>query len=53
MELERIMVDSDEKAALQFLKKLVYDRIAQGQKGKLKSHLDGTNPVEGFIKDNQ
>ena len=53
LELERIMVDSDEKAAFQFLKKVVYDRITQAQKGKMKSHLDGTNPVEGYIKDNK
>lgn len=51
MELERIITDSDEKESLRFLKKVIYDRISQSQQGRLKSHLDGTNPVEGFIKD--
>jgi len=54
MELERIMIDSDEKAAFHFLKRVVYDRIIQAQKGKLKSHLDsGNNPVDGFTADNK
>ena len=53
MELERIITDSDEKEALRFIKKSVYDRISHAQQGRLKSHLDGTNPVEGFIKDNK
>lgn len=52
LELERIIIDGDEKEALRFLKKAVYDRIAHSQQGRLKSHLDtGVNPVEGFIKD--
>lgn len=50
MELERIVTDSDEKEALQFLKKSIYNRILQGQQGKLKSHLDAANPMEGFIQ---
>ncbi len=54
MELERIMIDSDEKAAFLYLKKIVYDRIIKSQKGKLKSHLDsGNNPVDGFTADNK
>ena len=53
IELERIITDSDEKEALRFIKKSVYDRISHAQQGRLKSHLDGTNPVEGFIKDNK
>jgi hypothetical protein len=53
MELERIITDSDEKEALRFIKKSVYDRISHAQQGRLKSHLDGTSPVEGFIKDNK
>jgi hypothetical protein len=53
LELERIIIDHDEKEALIFLKKAVYDKITRSQQGKLKSHLDtGVNPVEGFIKDN-
>lgn len=53
LELERIVTDSDEKEALRFLKKSIYDRIAQAQQGRLKSHLDATNPVEGFIQHNK
>jgi len=52
LELERIVIDSDEKGALGFLKKAVYDKISHSQHGKLKSHLDtGDNPVERFKKD--
>ena len=50
MELERIVTDSDEKEALRFVKKAVYDRILHSQQGRLKSHLDAANPVEGFIQ---
>ena len=53
MELERIVTDGDEKEALMFLKKSVYDRIVHAQQGRLKSHLDATNPVEGFIQHNK
>jgi hypothetical protein len=53
MELERIVTDADEKEALVFLKKSVYDRILQSQQGRLKSHLDAANPVEGFIQHNR
>jgi hypothetical protein len=53
MELERIVTDCDEKEALSFVKKAVYERILHAQKGKLQSHLDGANPVEGFVKNNQ
>jgi hypothetical protein len=53
IELERIITDADEKEALRFLKKSVYGRIAHSQQGKLKSHLDTANPVEGFIKHNK
>jgi len=54
MELERIMVDSDEKAAMNFLKKCIYNRILHAQQGRLKSHLDSSaNPVEGFISRNK
>jgi len=50
MELERIVTDADEKEALSYLKKYIYDRILHSQQGRLKSHLDATNPVEGFIQ---
>ncbi len=54
LELERIITDCEEKEALNFLKKAVYDKITRSQQGKLKSHLDtGVNPVEGFIKNNR
>ncbi len=53
MELERIITDADEKEALSFLKKSVYDRILHSQQGRLKSHLDAANPVEGFIQHNK
>ena len=48
MELERIVTDGDEKEALRFVKKSIYDRIIHAQQGTLKSHLDTANPVEGF-----
>ena len=53
MELERIVTDGDEKEALRFVKRAVYDRILHSQQGKLKSHLDAANPVEGFIQHNK
>lgn len=53
MELERIITDGDEKDALSFLKKAVYDKISHSQQGKLQSHLDALNPVEGFIQHNK
>lgn len=53
MELERIIVDRDEKAAITFLKKCVYDRILHAQQGRLKSHLDTANPIEGFMQRNK
>jgi len=53
MELERIVTDGDEKEALRFIKKSIYDRIVHAQQGRLKSHLDATNPVEGFIQRNK
>ncbi len=52
LELERIITDGDEKGALSFLKKAVYDKISHSQQGKLKSHLEtGGNPVERFGKE--
>jgi hypothetical protein len=40
MALEQIIVDRDEKEALKFLKKAIYDKIARSQRGKLKTDLD-------------
>ena len=51
MELERIITDVDGKEAFRFIKKSVYERIIHSQKGRLKSHLDSTNPVERFPDD--
>ena len=53
MELETIVTDGDEKEAFRFVKKAIYDRILHSQQGKLKSHLDAANPVEGFIQHNK
>ena len=53
MELERIVTDGDEKEALRFVKKSIYDRILHAQQGRLKSHLDTANPLEGFIQYNK
>ena len=52
MELQRIIIDRDEKEALRFLKRSVYDKVLRSQKGRLKSHLDtgGESPVEIFKK---
>ncbi|GAJ03725.1 unnamed protein product, partial [marine sediment metagenome] len=38
LELKRVMTDKDEKGALSFLKKVIYDKTARSQQGKLKSH---------------
>ncbi|MCJ7521299.1 MAG: hypothetical protein MUP21_03675 [Dehalococcoidia bacterium] len=49
IELEQIMADADEKQALVFLRKSVYNKVARSQGSKLKSHLDtGGDPVERF-----
>jgi len=53
MELERIVTDGDEKEALRFIKKSIYDCIVHAQQGRLKSHLDAANPVEGFTQHNK
>jgi hypothetical protein len=54
MALERIITDSDEKEALFYLKKRVYDRIALAQTGRLKSHLDsGGDTVADFHAQNK
>lgn len=50
IQLQRIVIDGDEKEALGFVKRAVYDRILRAQQGKLKSHLDAAKPVEGFIQ---
>ena len=54
MELERIITDGDRDEALRFLKKVVYDRIAHSQMGRLKSHLDSSgDTVAQFHAENK
>ena len=49
LELEQIVVDADEKAALVFLRRRVYNKAARSQGARLKSHLyDGGDPVSRF-----
>ena len=50
VELQRIIIDRDEKEALKFLKKVVFDKVLRSQKGRLRSHLDtcGESPVKIF-----
>ena len=51
LELERIVIDRDERKALIFLKELVYNRVARSQQNRLKSHLNTSGePVETFKK---
>lgn len=53
LELEQILVDQDEKAAIRFLKKVVYDRVSRSQQGKLKSHLYSSgDPTKTFEQNN-
>ena len=54
IELQRIIIDGNEKDALKFLKKSIYEKIAYSQQGKLKSHLNGEgNPLQQFKSDNK
>ena len=49
VKLERIITDGEAEAALKFLTKVVYQRIARTQRAKLGSYLDGGgDPVERF-----
>jgi hypothetical protein len=50
VELQRIIIDHDEKGAFEFLKEVIYKKVHSSQKGRLKSHLDtgGGNPVDRF-----
>ena len=41
-ELEMIIVDEDSVEALEFLHRVVWKRIQQARRGRLKSHLDST-----------
>jgi hypothetical protein len=52
LELERIATDADEKGALQFLKKSVYNRILHSQQGRLKSHLDAAGDTTQNFRSN-
>ncbi len=55
LELEMIMVDEDSQAALEFLKRAVWQKIQRARRGRLKSHLDysAEDTVEGFHQDNK
>lgn len=53
MELERIVTDNDEKEALRFIKKSIYDRISHAQQGRLKSHLDGSRDLVKQFRENR
>ena len=50
VELQRIIIDRDEKEALKFLKKVVFDKVLRSQKGRLSCHLDtgDESPMEKF-----
>lgn len=51
LELERIIIDRDEKEALLFLRKSIYNKVTHSQEGRLKSHLDTSgDTAEGFKK---
>jgi len=51
IKLEQIITDQDKAEAFKFLKRAVYNKIAKGQQGRLKSHLDTAGgPVELFKK---
>lgn len=39
LELEQVITDRDEKEALRFLRKSVYNKIARSQRGKLQPDL--------------
>ena len=39
-ELEMIIVDEDSVEALEFLHRVIWKRIQQARRGRLKSHLD-------------
>ena len=52
LELERIIMDREEKEALSFLRKAVYNKITRSQQGQLKSHLDtSSNTIEKFRRE--
>jgi len=46
VELRRIIINRDEKEALKFLKKVVFDKALRSQKGGLRSHLDTGGEVQ-------
>ncbi len=51
--LEGIILDGNAAEALIFLKKSVYAKIEQSQRGKLKSHLDGTADPSAVFQQGQ
>jgi hypothetical protein len=53
LELEMILVDEDTGAALEFLKRAVWQKIQRARRGRLKCHLDygATDTVEEYHQD--
>ena len=54
LELEMILVDEDQGAALEFLKRSVWQKIQKARHGRLKCHLDYNkeDTAEAFYQDN-
>jgi hypothetical protein len=50
LEITRIIVDSDEEAALKFLKKAVYDRLTRTQQESMKSFLDTGGNLTDWLR---
>jgi UPF0288 family protein (methanogenesis marker protein 3) len=50
LELEMILVDEDAPAALEFLKRAVWNKIQRARHGRLKCHLDysSTDTVQDY-----
>jgi len=50
LELEMILVDGDAPAALEFLKRAVWNKIQRARHGRLKCHLDysAEDPVKEY-----
>jgi hypothetical protein len=55
LELEMILVDEDQQAALEFLKRAVWRKIQKARHGRLKCHLDYNteDTAEAFYQDNR
>lgn len=47
IELERIVIDEDIKAAMSFLKRSIYRKLVASQEGRMKSPLGGCAGPQG------